>query len=48
MRILSSVLVSNRFWPFHFFVQKLHHSYHPTDQPWFWQGLNAHDAHFIE
>ena len=25
-----------------------HHSYHPTDLPWFWQGLNAQDAHFIE
>jgi hypothetical protein len=22
----------------------VHHSYHPTDLPWFWQGLNAQDA----
>jgi hypothetical protein len=24
-----------------------HHSYHPTDLPWFWQGLTSQDAHLL-
>ena len=24
-----------------------HHSYHPTDLPWFWQGLASQDAHLL-
>lgn len=22
----------------------IHHSYHPTDLPWFWQGFNSQDS----
>ncbi len=22
----------------------MHHSYHPTDLPWFWQGFNSQDS----